>query len=1027
MTEPLDLSGLYTGGDYRYKLEGDGFTIENGKKIIDCSHMVYLLMKGAGYNITYENTSAMANSTYYEQITDLATVKRGDVALWLNATGHTPAPPLNHTGIIATFDGVKNGTFFGAQSSGVATANFGDRPHSGFWPRVTKVLRIKEQYRTGTQPAPVATPAPAPVGPEPLMNFQYPFRKADGKQFTDSEEVYKALENETSGNYLLGSHSFWHGGIHITNKSAPQCISDEPVRCMGDGVVVAYRLNKDYLTSEFVDEDSCETLKYSSSFCLVRHDYKSPVSTEGAPGACNELTLYSLYMHLLPFDRYPTSPDEVSIPRIKMVAGGFKARSDIKGAAGCEEYGAISAGAEIEILEEHSDHIHAKGKLIAGSVVGRTTGQEFWFAYKQNGLAYPKSDGAPSWKALVLPERTKPGYWKGKVRAVVAASGLTLRQPPAALTNGVEAGPAMSAAASQGGTKNLVLCTSSTIEFDSGKIFNLKVGHKTLRMAECTFIPSTSGAPTGLKSHSFPVPDTFWACVEDISPNQFVQWQGLTPSVFDEVVLMDTAIKAGDPIGYLGLNENISGPNGGASSKYQVHVEIFSADPRVEDFLKNKAGISGGKQYVHLPANTSLTKRAPQSGTIELSNEHFVELRKTVLFKDTVEWYEITIVDNGEIKSGLVKKETAKLLSQHDWEKLGFRVVKESNQNADGFLDPDDMPEFFKTLYNDLDKFGNQDTKVTVDDLSIALKNSEMRDHWSKLIADHPTEWKSKSDTPKWARLGELLGGFPAVLKHEKERIDKLVFWDDLTGNAQVGNGVGVVAHFHPIALVSNMLPGNRCFCFEQGIVDSPCQKGIRDVTKEHFELLAAQLGVEREVLRAIAVAETGDKVPFKEYVAGKQHATILYERHYMYRLLNLKGYTNVQLDEMAVSEPKIVHRYQSGYSYGSEQAQYERLVRASEIDKEVAIKSCSWGKFQVMGEYFARLYKSSDELVEAQNYCALQHLQYFKIFLTKEKNMLEPMRQKNWLTIAKKYNGENQIGYDINISNAYDQLKANW
>jgi len=1018
-TGVLEQRQLYTKGDYVYGGGKGKDTDGDGKKEIDCSSLVWEMLKTAGYNVPYNNTSALKTNVTNYDVIEWKDVLPGDIALWPTHTGFVESVDIEN----------KSGLFFGSQNStGPASATFGT--DSNFWPMPIKFLRVKEVFKTGAQPAPAPTPAPAtPPAPavSPLMNFQYPFRKADGTQFTDSEEVFKALESEGSGNFLLGNHGFWHGGIHISHKVAPQCMRDEPIRCMGDGVVVAYRLNKDYLISEFVGENSCETLKYSNSFCLVRHDYKSPVSDEGTPGACNELTLYSLYMHLLPFDRYPASLDEMPAPRIKMVASGFKARSDIKDAVGCEEYGAISAGAEIEILEEHSDHIHAKGKLIAGSVSGRTVGQEFWFAYKQNGLAYPKSDGAPSWKQVTLPERTQPGYWKGKVRAVVAASGLTLRQPPATLVHGAIAGEAMSAATSQGSTKPLVLCTSSTIEFDSGKVLNLKVGNKILRMAECTFVPNTSGTPTGLKSHTFPVPDTFWACVEDVSPNCYVQWQGLTPSIFDEVVVMDTAIKAGDPIGYLGLNENISGPNGGASGKYQVHVEIFSADPRIEDFLKNKAGIKDGKQYLHLPANIALSKKAPQSGTIELSNEHFVELRKAVPFKDAVEWYEVTVIDNGESKTGLVKKETAELISQHDWEKLGFRVVKESNQNSDGFLEPDDMPEFFKTLYNDLDKFGDHDNKVTADDLSIALKNSEMRDHWSKLIADHPTEWKSKSDAPKWARLDELLEAFPAVLKHEKERIDKLVFWDELTGSANVGNGTGVVSHFHPIAMVSNMLPGNRCFCFEQGIVDSPCQKGVPDVTKDHFELLSTQLGVEREVLRAIAVAETGDKVPFKEYVAGKQHATILYERHYMYRLLKLKGYTVEQLNDLSASEPKIVHTYQSGYSYGTEQAQYERFLRASEIDKEIAIKSCSWGKFQVMGEYFARLYKSSDELVEAQNYCALQHLQYFKIFLTKEKNMLEPMRQKNWLTIAKKYNGENQIGYDINISNAYDQLKANW
>lgn len=54
------------------------------------------------------------------------------------------------------------------------------------------------------------------------------------------------------------------------------------------------------------------------------------------------------------------------------------------------------------------------------------------------------------------------------------------------------------------------------------------------------------------------------------------------------------------------------------------------------------------------------------------------------------------------------------------------------------------------------------------------------------------------------------------------------------------------------------------------------------------------------------------------------------------------------------------------------------------------------------MGEYYSHLYTSTQELVDAQNYCALQHLQYFKVFLVKEKRMLQPMKDKDWLTIAK-------------------------
>ncbi|WKV89556.1 hypothetical protein LJU32_03965 [Pseudomonas sp. B21_DOA] len=65
---------------------------------------------------------------------------------------------------------------------------------------------------------------------------------------------------------------------------------------------------------------------------------------------------------------------------------------------------------------------------------------------------------------------------------------------------------------------------------------------------------------------------------------------------------------------------------------------------------------------------------------------------------------------------------------------------------------------------------------MTPEDFPEAMKNAEFREHWSKLVAYHPTEWKEKSESAKWSRLNQLLEGSPAILKLEKERIDKLVF-----------------------------------------------------------------------------------------------------------------------------------------------------------------------------------------------------------------------------------------------------------
>lgn len=114
--------------------------------------------------------------------------------------------------------------------------------------------------------------------------------------------------------------------------------------------------------------------------------------------------------------------------------------------------------------------------------------------------------------------------------------------------------------------------------------------------------------------------------------------------------------------------------------------------------------------------------------------------------------------------------------------------------------------------------------------------------------------------------------------------------------------------------------------------------------------------------------------------------------------------------------EPEIMHGWEQDYHYGSDSQQYKRLIRAREINYHAANMYCSWGKFQVVGEYYHHLYESTTELVDEQNHCALQHLQYFKVFLVKEKKMLQPMKDKDWLTIANKYNGSKQKGYNEKI-----------
>lgn len=1116
-----------TSYEYGYGSGGGADTDADGRKEIDCSHLLFKMVHGAGYQIPYQTTAQLyAANIYYEEVAE-DNVQAGDVAVW-QSSAH------KHTGVVESFTpATGKGQFYGSQTStGPASASFGG---NSYWPTPDKFLRPKAQYKTGTPAgAPAAGPAKVSDG-----SYQFPVRKADGSHYS-LEELYKELEKENSGHYLLGNHGFWHGGIHFSDASMPHAKLKQAVRCMADGEVVAYRLNKDYLMSSFQGPEKVDSLRYSTSFCLVRHTYESakrlatpaaapqiewagktvrletsrnardiaskqlgttgnfealmPAGTElkllsfhdadnvryalaqtkvalpgrdraGSPvtrvataqiwfvafdkkGAIlkgsngqnifkevpapapttpapapevkperNKLVFYSLYMHLLPFEHYPLKEGEFQKRlRVKVAGRNVRKEANLTGTP----LGQIESGAELEIISVTPEYKASPGdtttyelaqlKILSKSVKknGAQTakaGDTIWMA-----ISMKEADKEPERYTEEIPpqKRVRPTYWKGKVKA-------KLRKRV----------PAFSAAEDAADKKIGQLAESSVLEYATDAVKQVLRDGRQQNMAPCTILSGgfwdTPASPSG------PVWVAIDADVAELTPDD--------PTEFDSVITCAIPIKAGDPIGYLGLYETIASPNGGVKSRHQVHVELFSTDPNLETFLKNPAGLNGGKQYFRVARGKTIynkggTNAAPvftPSG--QVVDENYVvapNLTKLIKAPDNKEWYQIKVNTATTPVDGFIAKQDGEIISQYDWKKLGFQIIKETNDNADGFLDPQAIPEFYQSLYLKIDQLGNKDGKVTPDEISNALKNTKLRNRWSKLIAYHPTEWQAKSGEAKWLSLNELLKETPEVLRHEKERIDNLVFWDELASAMQVALPKQV-HHFHPIEFVENLKSQNRCFCYEQGIVDSPCQQGIKDVTKDHFEMLAKQLNVEREVLRAIAVAETGDKVPFKEFIPGQQHARILYERHYMHRLLLKAGHTQAQIDQLSTNEPKIVHTYESSYSYGTESEQHARLLRARELNVDAANMSCSWGKFQVMGEYYKHLYKTTQEMVEAQNYCALQHLQYFKVFLTDEKKMLDSMRSKSWTNIAEKYNGKNQVGYDTKIETAYNNLKEKW
>ncbi|WP_175871875.1 glycoside hydrolase family 19 protein [Burkholderia sp. BCC0397] len=156
-----------------------------------------------------------------------------------------------------------------------------------------------------------ASPTPeTAIGRLKQLSFAFPFlRKGQSKseassRFTDEHEIYRLLaEHELAGTYLVSRKAMWHGGIHITEAGVGQALDLEAgLRCIADGVLIAFRINKTYPVGQIASTSSEAPVQapYSTGFALVRH------TTEFPQG--KTLTFYSLYMHLMSHEDYANFP-----------------------------------------------------------------------------------------------------------------------------------------------------------------------------------------------------------------------------------------------------------------------------------------------------------------------------------------------------------------------------------------------------------------------------------------------------------------------------------------------------------------------------------------------------------------------------------------------------------------------------------------------------------------------------------------------------------------------------------------------
>jgi hypothetical protein len=183
-------------------------------------------------------------------------------------------------------------------------------------------------------------------------------------------------------------------------------------------------------------------------------------------------------------------------------------------------------------------------------------------------------------------------------------------------------------------------------------------------------------------------------------------------------------------------------------------------------------------------------------------------------------------------------------------------------------------------------------------------------------------------------------------------------------------------------------------------------------VGEDDFRAAAAELGVEAEAIQAVSQVET-KRHAFDE----RGRPTILFERHYFCRLT----YGRFTASHPIISQPTATP---TG-GYGSFSGQYSKLQEAYNLDRDAALCSASWGRFQIMGANFRSSgFSNVSNFVNAMTQSELAHLTAFVSHVQSSTSLLAALRKKDWATFARHYNGPKyqDSNYDGRMQSAYVQ-----
>jgi RHS repeat-associated protein len=181
-----------------------------------------------------------------------------------------------------------------------------------------------------------------------------------------------------------------------------------------------------------------------------------------------------------------------------------------------------------------------------------------------------------------------------------------------------------------------------------------------------------------------------------------------------------------------------------------------------------------------------------------------------------------------------------------------------------------------------------------------------------------------------------------------------------------------------------------------------------------NYRLIATKLGIDSNVAKAVATVESSGSGFYED-----GSVKIRFEGHKFKKYLKESG---ADVDGLAKNNSDVIYSYKESIT---KKHGVEQLKKASKIDSKSALLSTSYGAFQIMGfNYKLAGFNSVEEFVKSQSTYEGQ-VNAFLNFVSNNPVLLKALKEKDFTTFAKNYNGESyeDNNYDIKMKEYYEEL----